>query len=1063
LHPTIESILRGEAEALAHAAACPSCSSVAALSAPASAPRAVDHDLAELPVIDRALYTDVRELERGGMGRTSSARDRRLGRRVAIKELRDDAGDPAVLARRLEQEARLTARLQHPSIVGVYEAGRWANGDPFYAMPLVRGRPLDAELRGSRALGDRLRLVPHVIAACEAIAYAHGEGVIHRDLKPANVMIGEYGETVVIDWGLAKVVGEPDVAGPERQDDLTRLGVGTPQYMPPEQARGESPTPVTDVYALGATLYHVLAGVPPYGIGDGSELRRRLLDGPPQPLRELVLDVPAALAAIVDKAMAREPGARFTTARELAAELGRFQTGQLTLTHQYTLGELVRRFVRRHRAAVAIATLALTALAIGAVVATRQISRQRDRATAGEQQARLALADSQGARASLLAASPETRLAAVELAIAAADRAPQGLFDAVTAGPVLVSLGGAVNDGWWSPSGDRFATTDGARAIRIRDRDGTTIAELTSALSHAYWVAWSPDARAIAVTGVDSAVELWDVGARSTQRLAMPAKTELVRYLPDGTLVAAAIDGTVRAWRGTQLVGETALRCTPSDMAVSGHVLWTGCTDGTIVAWDTTHAVRTSQPEPVTAVAADATGVYTGSPTGVVRTWSADGSGHELWRSPDPNIVYAIHVAPKWLGIAVGRMRFIGRDGGDLGEEDFELAVQPLPAAARIAAAINSAHMIGVVDMAHHEVVARMRGHKPFARAIAVGAADGQRMLSITTSGEAWLWDTRMGALAGALPDHDGEVVAVAVSGDRATTLALGGRVHEASLADGALVHSEPGVAIASAASDGTSIIAGGADGTVRMFGAAPRKFAVGHAPVTAVVLAADRAAAGDADGTIVDAAGARYAVPDDPVTALAFAGGSLASGHASGTVRVWPGDRRFDGAAVTGLVASGDGHSLAIGRGDGGELVDLATGHRQPLPGRPLAWSTSRGLALAAPTGALWLRSTSGAMHALAGHEHAITAAVFAGDTLWTGDAAGEIRGWPLRGDPIAFPGRGLGAVTALTPGPEWVIAGFADGSVRVLPATLAAARTRACTTLAAFGRASESCTRPR
>src|SRR6185312_3491820 len=202
------------------------------------------------------LYTDVQPIESGGMGRTSSARDRRLGRRVALKELRADAGDPAALAARLEQEARLTARLQHPSIVGVYEAGRWSNGEPFYAMPLVRGEPLDTALRRRRSASERLRLVSHVIAACEAIAYAHGEGVIHRDLKPANVMIGEYGETIVIDWGLAKEIGDRDIAGPERRDDLTRLGVGTPQYMPHEHARGELPTPATDVYALGATLYH---------------------------------------------------------------------------------------------------------------------------------------------------------------------------------------------------------------------------------------------------------------------------------------------------------------------------------------------------------------------------------------------------------------------------------------------------------------------------------------------------------------------------------------------------------------------------------------------------------------------------------------------------------------------------------------------------------------------------------------------------------------------------------------------------------------------------------------
>ncbi|MBS1123189.1 MAG: High-affnity carbon uptake protein Hat/HatR, partial [Deltaproteobacteria bacterium] len=157
-------------------------------------------DYDELLTVDRAHYAIDHELARGGMGRILEARDRRLGRRVAIKEVLQL--DPAALAR-FEREARITARLEHPGIVHVHEAGRWPSGQPFYAMKLVRGQPLDVCIAQTPAFASRLALLPSVISVVDAIAFAHSQHVIHRDLKPANVLVGDYGETVVIDWGLA--------------------------------------------------------------------------------------------------------------------------------------------------------------------------------------------------------------------------------------------------------------------------------------------------------------------------------------------------------------------------------------------------------------------------------------------------------------------------------------------------------------------------------------------------------------------------------------------------------------------------------------------------------------------------------------------------------------------------------------------------------------------------------------------------------------------------------------------------------------------------------------------
>src|SRR3954470_11906539 len=190
----------------------------------------------ELVVVDPSCYVDRIEIARGGMGRISRARDLRLDRIVALKELWVDQKDTRA---RLAREALLTARLSHPSIVSVHEAGRWPSGMPFYAMKLVPGRSLDRVIAERTTLAGRLALLPHILAVADALAYAHQQRVIHRDLKPHNVLVGEFGETVVIDWGLAKDLDDEErrePSGPHRIADASATidgaVIGTPAYMP---------------------------------------------------------------------------------------------------------------------------------------------------------------------------------------------------------------------------------------------------------------------------------------------------------------------------------------------------------------------------------------------------------------------------------------------------------------------------------------------------------------------------------------------------------------------------------------------------------------------------------------------------------------------------------------------------------------------------------------------------------------------------------------------------------------------------------------------------------------
>jgi serine/threonine protein kinase len=300
-----------------------------------------------------------RELAQGGMGRVFLGRDRRLGREVAVKVLLE--GD-SIAARRFEREARVAARLQHPGIVTVYDAGFWPTGEPYLVMKHVLGRSLDRVIADAETLEDRLALLPHLIAVADALAYAHDQGIVHRDLKPSNVVVGAFGETVVIDWGLAKDLRAADPDDPARAavapapGELTVDGavLGTPAYMAPEQAAGQPVDVRADVYALGAILFQALTGVSPAPDPSGSR----------PALAALEPRAPADLVAIAAKAMAQDPQQRYPSAFDLAEDLKRFQTGQLVAAHRYSLAAHARRWMSRHPAVTLASLGAAVALAL---------------------------------------------------------------------------------------------------------------------------------------------------------------------------------------------------------------------------------------------------------------------------------------------------------------------------------------------------------------------------------------------------------------------------------------------------------------------------------------------------------------------------------------------------------------------------------------------------------------------------------------------------------------------------------------------------------------------------
>jgi WD40 repeat protein/tRNA A-37 threonylcarbamoyl transferase component Bud32 len=506
-----------------------------------------------LPPIDPARYQPVGEFARGGLGRIMKVRDLRIGRIVAIKEMLRTGEVPHA---RFVREATITARLEHPAIVPVHDIGRWPSGEPFYSMKLISGRSLHEVISDAPDLEERLALLPNVIAVADAIAYAHSQGIIHRDLKPANVLVGAFGETVVIDWGLAKNLRAPgngelgveleDEAGELTADDggrsLTVAGavLGTPCYMPPEQAGGQPLDERADVYALGAMLYEVLAGEPPYHRG---ATPAAVLAGPPPPVETRQPAIPPDLAAIVRKAMACEPGDRYPSAREMALDLRQFQTGRLVSAHVYSSGMLLGRWLRRYRAPVTVAAAALVILAAVGAVSVDRVVTERDVARRRTAQLVLAQARSMLERDATQALAwlrtyPEDGADRAEVRRLAIEAEGRGVARHVQNGVLTFTADGL---GWvGAPDGEY---------LELHDATSGTLLGRWPHRGRVERLVAVPRGRTVAVVDdSDTAVTLLDLETGQSRRLpSHPSPISMLAVSRDGRWIASgSTDGLVR-------------------------------------------------------------------------------------------------------------------------------------------------------------------------------------------------------------------------------------------------------------------------------------------------------------------------------------------------------------------------------------------------------------------------------------------------------------------------------------------------------------------------------------
>jgi tetratricopeptide (TPR) repeat protein len=340
------------------------------------------------PAVGGGRYQTVRLHRTGGLGAVWLARDAVLGRDVALKTIRPDVGGSAARVARFVREARVTGRLEHPGIVPVYDLTAAADGGPAYVMRFVAGRTLAEAAEGyhaARAAGragrlDLVELLEAFVAVCRAVAFAHSRGVLHRDLKGSNVVLGEYGEVFVVDWGLAKE--EEAAAGGAAGDTRPGSVVGTPAFLAPEAAAGSPASVATDVYGLGAVLYQLLTGGPPYDGPDAPSVLRAVGTTDPRPVRAANPSAPAALAAVCRRAMSRDPAGRYASADELATEVRRWLAGESVAAYPEPFPARAARWARRHRTAAVAAAVLLLTTAVGSATAAGLVWREQQRTAA---------------------------------------------------------------------------------------------------------------------------------------------------------------------------------------------------------------------------------------------------------------------------------------------------------------------------------------------------------------------------------------------------------------------------------------------------------------------------------------------------------------------------------------------------------------------------------------------------------------------------------------------------------------------------------------------------------
>jgi WD40 repeat protein/serine/threonine protein kinase len=767
-------------------------------------------------------FTPLRPHARGGLGLVWVALDRELNREVALKEMRPEQADDLTSRTRFLLEAEVTGRLEHPGVVPVYGLGCNAEGRPFYAMRFVRGRSLKEEIarfhgdeagtRGDRRpwnLGLRA-LLNRFIAVCNVVEYAHSRGVVHRDIKPSNVLLGPYGETLVVDWGLAKVVGRDEAADksalaeatlrPASQtgssETLPGLALGTPAYMSPEQAEGQRDNigPVSDVYSLGATLYSLLTGRLPFPDSDVVIVLRRVRGGELLPPRQVNRRVPAGLEAACLKAMAYRPEDRYPSARALANDLEHWLADEPISVYREPLSTRLTRWGRRHRTlATGIGVLLITAV-IGLGLGTLLLGRANER-IANQR----ALAEVQRGLAELKTREADEKARALEhqLYIHRVNLAQsEALNDIIAAGRLLDQCP-PVARGWEWDYVKRLCHLE-RRTLRGHTRSVNAVAfsrdgrRVVSGAGDRYYGALGTH---------DAELTLWDAeSGRPIQQLkGLKGAVFSVAFSPDGRLIAAGSgfrsstniqEGRLSVWdaesgrllyeRPEAGLNVLSVAFSPDGRLIAaGYGRYSSTEPGRLKIWEAAggkevHAI-TSPPGGVNSVAfsPDSRRVAMAC-SEVVELWDVAGPragkvrtlpGHTSW-------IYAVAFSRDGTRLATGgwdkTLRIWDLTGGapPLIAEEHDSFITSLafsPDGRRLASS-DEGHNVQVLDTVTGRVVSSLRGHALGVVGLAY-STDGRSLATASEDKTVKLWDVATDYPI-AFRDHKGWVTSLAFSKD---------------------------------------------------------------------------------------------------------------------------------------------------------------------------------------------------------------------------------------------------------------------------------------------------------
>ncbi len=980
-------------------------------------------------------YVVLRPHARGGLGEVFVALDRELGREVAFKQIRDRHADDPTSRGRFVREAEITGNLEHPGIVPVYGFGRSPDGRPYYAMRFIRGESLETAIArfhsaegpdrdpGARAV-ERNRLLERFIDVCEAVDYAHGQGIIHRDLKPSNVMLGDHGETLVVDWGLAKPIGRAEglAADPLRPEAIVTLTasdqtlpgspLGTPAFMSPEQAAGrvDALRPASDVYNLGATLYCLLAGRLPFETALLGELLAKIQEGDfPAPRSVARGPVPRALEAVCMKAMARNPEDRYPTAIAMAEDIRLWVADEPIAAYPETRTERFRRWTRRHKTWVRGGFALILSLLILMAATTYQANYARlieqglrlesDRLnTSLILDQGLSLCEKGETGSGLLrlshaleTAPPETRdLRETVLANLAAWGASTARLE------MILPHGDEVFAAAYRPDG-RAVLTGGPTADSLRGElrlwDAQTGKALGPPLPHPRPVtsaAFSADGSRVLTGCIDGSARIWNPVSGHLQGSPIPhlAPIHVVAFAPGGTTFLTAGGHSVRVWdlatqRPLPSPDDYPAEINGAAFSPDGRLILTGSQDHFVRLWDVERRQPVGKPvphdDPVNCVAfsPDGKSFMAGGAHGNVRFWETATLDRYLQRVFHRSEVTSVAYSPD------GKTALTGSGDNTAALWD---PTTGLPRG---------------MPMEHRGTVR-----------VAAFSPDGKTILTGSSDAAARLWTPPGDRPLRALNRRSGRVLAVAAC-PKGKTFVVARADGMVSLLDGETlepigepVNREAKAQALGFSPDGTLVAVGGSDGLVRVW-----EMSTKHSLVTPT--------------------GHR-----GMISAVAFhpSGHSILTGSHDATVRLWDadsgrpiGDPWTQPSAVLAAALSPDGGTAVVACGSTAALWDVATG--EPLGINMKHQGAIYGVAFR-PDGKiiatggedntvrLWDAATGQPFAAILEHRASVRSIAFSpdGQTLLTGGNDQTARLWSVAtGRPIGPPLRQIGAVTAV------------------------------------------------